>query len=111
MKKLEIITLSVRYEEKLGWTCSATITNRIFGNTKSITGEISTDYFCDNIEEAVNNILECLNELGVVCWDNLDLVYYDVKQENPDECPSEVFDMFKKEREKIVSANFSYITR
>lgn len=103
MRKLKVITLIAKYESGLGWISTATLSNRRIGDTKSMTGEIGTHYYCSNIEESLNNTIECLRELNVEFWDKLDLIYQDNKQYNPNECPEEVLHIFKEERKRLVN--------
>ena len=105
MKKLRAISLIVKHKQNNGWICDATITNNSIYNNKAITGKIGTHYYCNSIEEAVDSVIECLDELGIQLWNNFDLIYCDSEQENSDECPEEVLDIFEKERERLRNNN------
>ena len=102
MKKIEVLTITTKYTENVGWISNAILSNRISGNNKSITGNIGVYYYCETLKESLDILLESLNEMNIDFSDHLDLVYQDEEQENPNNCPKEVLSIFEEERQKLI---------
>lgn len=101
---IKAFILKVRYRANYGWCASVDLTNNEFCKKTAIEGSLGVKYYCETLREAIDNTLEAINELNIPLHDEMAMFYIDENdEENPDECPKELFEEYMTEKQRLYS--------